>query len=121
VLDANLPFFVKVDFTVPAVLAQYLDGTFRIRAFAESIGNGPERQIGSDLIVPAASGQTNYPGNLINVPGNTLPGEGASDADGRPVSGVYRIVTVLQYVNQFGVATEGSGFAEGPTIQLRQP
>lgn len=115
VLDANEPFQVQVKWSVPAPLAPYLGGSFRLRAFAESIGPGPEQQIGATVVVAVVPGQVGYEAT-INVPGDTLPGEGA----GAPaVSGVYKIVSVLQHLN--GGATEGSGFAEGKRIQLRQP
>lgn len=114
VLDANQPFQVTVNWTVPPVLAPFLGGSFRLRIYAESMGPGPEQQIGSK-VVAVVPGQQVY-SDSITVPGNALLGEGAGAP---PVSGAYKIVTVLQHVN--GVATEGSGFAENPLIQLRQP
>jgi hypothetical protein len=114
VLDANLPFTVAVSWSVPPALAPFLGGSFRVRCYAESIGPGPEQQIGA-LNQAVVAGQVNYAGN-VPVPGNALPGEGAGAP---PVSGVYKIVTVIQHIN--GGATEGSGFSEQPVIQLRQP
>ncbi len=114
VLDANLPFNVKLDWTVPALLAPFLGGSFRLRLFVESIGPGPEQQI-QQTIVAVSPGATNYTAT-VTVPGNTLPGEGGGAP---PVSGLYKIVAVVQHLN--GVATEGCGYHDGTTVQLRQP
>jgi hypothetical protein len=114
VMDANVPFRVRLNWTVPAVLAPYLGGSFRLRLFAESIGPGPEQQIGQ-AVVAVAPGSTSYTTDIV-VPANALPGEGAGSP---PVSGLYKIVAVVQHIN--GVATEGSGYSDGPMVQLRQP
>jgi hypothetical protein len=115
ILDANVPFSVNIAWTVPPTLAPFLGGSFRLRTYAESMGPGQEQQIGATTVIPVVPGQLNYASANL-VPGNTLQGEGVGTP---PVSGTYRIVTVLQHLN--GGATEGSGFAEGPLIQLRQP
>jgi hypothetical protein len=114
ILDANVPFTVRLQWTVPAVLAPYLGGSFRLRLFAESIGPGPEQQI-LQQVVAVNPGATTYSLD-VTVPANTLPGEGAGVP---PVSGLYKIVAALQHVN--GGATEGSGYSEAPMLQLRQP
>ena len=115
VLDANLPFTVRMGWTVPAALAPFLGGSFRLRVYVESFGPGPEQMIGQ-VNVPVVPGQQNYNNIDMNVPGNSLPGEGAGAP---PVSGLYRCVAVLQHLN--GAATEGSGYHDGTLIQLRQP
>jgi hypothetical protein len=58
--------------------------------------------------VPVVPGQTDYTAT-INIPGGTLLGEGQLFG-GVPVSGVYKIVTVLQHMNPG--PTWISGFAE---------
>lgn len=119
VLDANVAFDVRLDWTVPLPIKDFLGGSFRLRVYAESIGPGPEQMIGQ-MNVPVVPGQATYSNKVLTVPGNTLRGEGAPDpVSGEPVSGLYRIVAVLQHVN--GVATEGSGYHEGILVQLRQP
>jgi hypothetical protein len=95
-----------------------MGGQFRLRAFVESIGPGQEMQIGPTLNVPVNPGQTNY-NATIAVPGNTLRGEGEI-FNGQPVSGVYKIVAVLQHMNG-GTATVVSGFAEDNIRMFRTP
>jgi hypothetical protein len=116
VLDADDKFAVKVAWEVPAPYNALLGGSFRVRAFAESIGPGQEMQLGQSIaaVVP---GQTNYQ-TTINVAGNTLKGEGELDG-GVPVSGIYKIVGVLQHIN--GSATVVSGFAEENLRMFRKP
>ncbi|MCX8003834.1 MAG: hypothetical protein N2688_02585 [Burkholderiaceae bacterium] len=118
VLDSSLPFNVEVSWQVPAGIAALLNSShqFRLRAYAESIGPGPEQQIGGTVNVPAVRDQLNYGPVLINVPASTLLGEGQGVP---PVSGTYKVVTVLQLLN--GGATEDSGFAEAAIIQMRTP
>jgi hypothetical protein len=115
VLDANLPFTVRVGWSVPPTLAPFLGGSFRLRVYVESIGPGPEQIVGQQ-VVAVVPGQLDYQNVDLVVPGNTLPGEGAGAP---PVSGLYRVVAVIQHLN--GAATEGSGYHEGALIQLRQP
>jgi hypothetical protein len=115
ILDADVPFTVNINWDVPVPLAPFLGGQFRLRLYAESMGPGPEQQIGGTVVVPVVPGQVNYNSSIL-VPGNTLPGEGVGAP---PVSGAYKLVTVIQHLN--GGATEGSGFAENPLIQLREP
>lgn len=115
ILDADQPFTVRIAWNVPPPLAPFLGGQFRLRVYVESIGPGPEQQIGQQ-VVSVVGGQVNYGPVSIVVPGNALPGEGQGTP---PVSGVYKLVSVLQHLNPG--ETEGSGFAEGPVAQLRKP
>jgi len=112
VLDANNPFSVGVRFEIPPPVVSTLGGSFRIRVYAESVGPGPEQQIGPTTLVPV-TGAASYT-TVIAVPGNTLPGENTG------ISGVYKLVAVLQHLNP--VANEVSGYAESSgLIQLREP
>lgn len=52
VLDSGLPFNVTVRWEVPTPVVPTLRGSFRIRVYAESIGPGPEVQIGPTTTVP---------------------------------------------------------------------
>jgi hypothetical protein len=90
-----------------------LGGTFQLRAYVESIGPGQEMQLGPDVIVPVVAGQMKY-AKTIDIPGGTLLGEGELFG-GVPVSGVYKIIAVLQHMNPG--PTWVSGFAE-ETIKM---
>ena len=119
VLDADKDFDVHVQWTVPASFASLMPGhDFRIRVFAESIGNGQEQQIGDTVSVPGSSG-TNYVAH-VKIPARTLRGEGEATSGGRS-SGVYKLLAVLQHRNGASSATTISGFAESRLIQLRTP
>lgn len=119
VLDAGVAFKVRVNWNVPAGLAPFLGGQFRLRCFAESVGPGQEEQIGGTEFVTVVPGQQNY-SREMSVGANALRGEGQNDpTTGRPVSGMYRIATVIQHIN--GAPTMGSGFAADALIQMRTP
>lgn len=119
VLDAGTPFRVRVNWTVPPALAPFLGGQFRLRCFAESVGPGQEEQIGGTEFVPVVPGQVNYVREMA-IGAAALRGEGEVDpATGRPVSGMYRIATVIQHIN--GGPTTGSGFAADALVQMRTP
>jgi len=115
VLDADNPFSVGVRFEIPPPVVPTLGGSFRIRVYAESIGPGQEQQIGATTLVPV-TGAASYT-TVIPIAGNSLLGEGAGAP---PVSGVYKLVAVLQHLNPG--ANEVSGYAESSgLIQVRQP
>jgi hypothetical protein len=118
VIDDNATFRVRVTWSVPDPLDDYLGGQFRLRAFAESMGPGPEVQLGSDNVVPVVQFQQNYQHDIIVSPG-TLLGEGQVDSTGRPVSGTYRIMAVIQHLNPG--PTRGSGFTDERLVQIRTP
>ncbi len=117
VLDSGEAFNVSVRFEIPPPVIPTLGGSFRIRVYAESVGPGEEKQIGATALVPV-TGAAAYT-TVINVPGGTLAGEGAA-AGGVIVSGVYKLVAVLQHLNPG--ANEVSGYAESSgLIQMRTP
>src|SRR5688500_9202922 len=117
IVDSGLATTVRIYCIVPPPCNSTLDVSFRLRSFAESIGPGQELQIGNTLTVPVVPGQTNYAADIA-LPGSTLLGEGELFG-GVPVSGVYKIVAVLQHLNP--VATEVSGFAEATIRMFRTP
>ena len=122
VLEAGAPFKIKVKWAVPATLLPFLNpagDSFRLRAFAESVGPGQEMQIGGTAVVPAVAGASTYE-FIMNVASNPLIGEGGLFG-AIPVSGVYNIVVVLQHLS-VGVPTVVSGFSEYPnTVMFKLP
>ena len=119
ILDVDLDATLKIEWSVPPAFADIICGEFRLRAYAESIGPGPEKQIGNDKLVPVVVGQEPYVAEII-VDHNTLLGEGQHTPAGVPVSGVYRLVAVLQHLND-GVRTTISGFDEVTLRMFRKP
>jgi len=115
--DASKDTTVHIEWTVPPPLNTIIGGSFRLRVYAESIGPGQEIQIGTTAVVPVVSGRTDYEADIL-VPGGTLTGEGAA-FEGVIVSGVYRIVAVLQHLNPG--ANEVSGFADATIRMFREP
>jgi hypothetical protein len=96
-----------------------IGGTFQLRAYVESLGPGQEMQLGPAIKVPVVPGQTDY-STSINVPGGTLLGEGQLFG-GVPVSGVYKIVVVLQHLNPDPTPTWISGYAEDSIRMFLSP
>jgi len=119
ILVASVPCNVNVKWTVPSPHNMNLGGTFQLRAYIESLGPGQEMQLGSTIKVPVLPGQTVY-NTAINVPGGTLLGEGQLYG-GVPVSGVYKIVVVLQHLNPDPTPTWISGFAEDSIRMFLSP
>jgi hypothetical protein len=116
ILVAGIATNAHIEWTVPIPHNLTLGGSFQLRAYVESIGPGPEMQLGADVIVPVVPLATSYSAD-IPIPGGTLLGEGElyPDASGVPVSGLYKIVAVLQHLNPG--PTWVAGFAE-ETIKM---
>jgi hypothetical protein len=110
VLEAGDPFTVHAEWTISPLAALLLGGQWELAAYVESIGPGPEQQVGPTVIVPL-TGATNYSAD-ITVPANTLPDDPAP-----PTSGVYKTVTVLTHRN-FGLVTDVVGIVEGPVLRI---
>ena len=120
VLQAGVPFNIEVRWEVPAALAGLVGpaDSFRLRAFAESIGPGQEMQIG-EFTAPGVVNQTPYTA-VIAVNPNLLLGE-EQPFGGVPVSGIYNIVVVLQHRNG-GVSTVHSGCSDlEPMVMFKAP
>jgi hypothetical protein len=117
ILVASIPCQVNIGWTVPVPHNMTLGGSFELRAYVESIGPGPEMQLGPTLTVPVVGGETDYTAT-IDVPGGTLKGEGEI-VDGVPVSGVYRITAVIQHLNP--TPTWVSGFVEDTLRMFLSP
>lgn len=117
ILVASVPCSVNVSWEIPSPHNMHLGGTFQLRAYIESIGPGPEMQLGPTIVVPVVSGQTAYSA-AIAIPGGTLLGEGQLFGV-VPVSGVYKIIAVLQHMNPG--PTWVSGFAEDSIRMFLSP
>ena len=113
ILEADSPFNIKITWKVPPGFAGLIAGSFRLRAYAESLGPGDEKKLGPDVNVAVVPNQADYDGT-IPVAASVLDGEGANR------SGVYKIVAVLQLRNG-AVFTDVSGFAEAPITLFRLP
>jgi hypothetical protein len=115
VLDTGESFSIQIDWAISGGSAPLLAGTWTVRAFAESVGPGPEVLLGTASV--ALAGPLSFSATIpIPAPaGNQLP------SGPPPISGVYKIVTVITHTNAFGAATEMAGFEEGPVIQMRTP
>lgn len=100
VVQKTNPVRIGFDFQVPSPFPGWVNPThsFRVRAYAESIGPGPELKLGETTLAGVLH-QTSYSGSF-DVPAGTLLGEGDRDpATGQPVSGTYNIILVLQMLN----------------------
>lgn len=110
VLEANQPFTIQVDWTLSPLAAALLGGQMLLAAYVESIGAGPEQQVGPTVTV-ALDGSTAYSRTIV-VPASTLP-----DNPAPPASGVYKVATVLTHQN-FGAITDVVGVVEGPILRI---
>lgn len=110
VIDQGIGFNVRVDWHLDGTLKSMIAGTWTVRLFVESMGPGPEAQLGTAVVALGAN--PNYSAT-INVGPNALPA-------GPPASGVYKLVVVITH-EAFGVKSEMAGFGEGPMFDVRQP
>jgi hypothetical protein len=110
VLEAGQQIRVQAEWTISPLAALLLGGDWQLAAYVESIGGGPEQQIGPTVNVPLDGG-TNYSAEVL-VPAGTLPNNPAP-----PNSGVYKTVTVLTHRN-FGAITDVVGVVEGPVLRI---
>jgi hypothetical protein len=116
ILDADQPFEIRVEWSISTSTALTLgSGNWFVSVYAESQGPGPEQQVGATVPV-ALTGGTNFSAT-VNVPAGQLPAESTTP----PVSGVYKLVTIINHQNGLGNDTEVSGFEELPIIRMRQP
>jgi hypothetical protein len=118
ILQENIGGSVRVDWGFSGAGRFFLTPTqFTINLYAESIGPGPERLVGSVTVAGSnhTAGPTwNFTGTVV-IPPNSLPA-----ANGPVSSGVYRL-TVIITNSVGGVRTQLAGFVEGPVIEMRSP
>lgn len=110
VLEASKAIRIEVVWTIDDESARVLGGQWEVAAYVESIGPGPERQIGPTRVV-TLDGRKNY-GTTIVVPPNTLP-----DNPAPPNSGLYKVATVLLLRN-FGKITDVAAIDESPMVRI---
>lgn len=110
VLDAGQQFTIDAIWSIDPVSALLMGGRWEIAAYVESIGPGPEQQVGGTVLVPLNGGQA-YAAT-VTVPPNTLPNNPAP-----PNSGVYKLVTVLTHRN-FGQVSDVAAVVEGPILRI---
>lgn len=126
IIDTGNPFTLRIDWSVLEPGAGLLGGRWVVRAYAESLGPGQEKQIGPTRNVNVSSftpvagppASRRYTTDVVVGAGEL---EAESDAPQR--SGVYKLVVIVTHENPAGAAnaTEVAGFSEGPVIQLREP
>jgi hypothetical protein len=113
ILEENLGGSVKVDWGFTGIATSFLPGTtFTVSVYAESIGGGPEKRVGSPVNVPGAGPLT---ATVVISPGE-LPADAPPD-----ISGVYKLTTVITHRGCAGAPTALSAFVDGPVIQMRNP
>jgi hypothetical protein len=110
VLEAGATYTIHADWNISPLAALLLGGDWQLAAYVESIGAGPEQQVGATVTIPL-TGATNYSAD-ISVAAGTLPNNPAP-----PASGVYKTVTVLTHRN-FGATTDVVGIVEGPVLRI---
>jgi hypothetical protein len=111
VLEADQDFTIDAKWSIDKYSAAALGGQWELAAYVESIGAGPEKQIGKTAVV-LLNGGTSYSAT-IKVPAGTLPDDPAP-----PTSGVYKLVTVLLLRGPFGKVSDVAGFVEGPMLRI---
>ncbi|MDH4118095.1 MAG: hypothetical protein OEW30_11975 [Acidimicrobiia bacterium] len=132
VIDPTRPFGIRVEWEVYGLLVPLwmsaLGGAWNVSVYAESVGGGPERLIGTANVnvnnsSPATvhAGEPNarkYTANIQVAPNTLQEGNPGSNR-----SGVYKLVTTtfldssLPGVPGFDVV----GFEEGPIIMVENP
>jgi hypothetical protein len=110
VLDAGQPFTIQCSWQISALAALLMGGQFQVAAYAESIGQGPEQQLGPTVTRPL-NGGTNFSADIV-VPANTLPNNLPPGQ-----SGAYKLITLLTHRN-FGAISDVSAVAEEPVVRI---
>ena len=99
----------------------WLDGEWTVYAFAESIGPGPEIQVGLPVPVAytpgvAAGGNSGAWAAMVTVQPNEL------DGDNPPtVSGMYFLGVLITHTTASGIKTMITAFGKSPRFEVRNP
>jgi hypothetical protein len=116
ILEENRGGSVKVDWSFTGIATSFLAGTtFTVSVYAESIGGGPEKLVGSPVDVPGGAGPLTA---TVVIPPGSLPADTPPD-----ISGVYELTAVITHrgCSRPPAPTALSGFVHGPIIQVRNP
>jgi hypothetical protein len=110
VLDAGQQFTIRCSWQISQLAALLMGGEFQVAAYVESIGQGPEQQVGP-TVIRALNGGTNFSADIV-VPANTLPNNVPAGQ-----SGAYKLVTLLTHRN-FGRVSDVSAVVEEPVVRI---
>jgi hypothetical protein len=111
VLEAAKDFTIEAKWSIDKGFALALCGKWQLAAYVESIGRGPEQQLGQTKEV-TLNGGTHYSA-VITVPAGSLPDDPAPG-----LSGVYKLVTVLTHRSPRGKISDVAAFVEGPMLRI---
>jgi hypothetical protein len=112
VIEASLPFNVQSDWTIDAITAGLLGGDWRVEVHAESLGQGFEGLLASQ-VVPVVPGQTVYASTIV-IPAGTFLNDPPPDG----LTEIYKLAVVLLHQNG-GVTTSICALQEGPVVLVR--
>lgn len=113
VIDVDEGFRIRIRWDVNGPGVPFLGGTWEVKAFVESMGQGFEGQVGSTQTVDV-DGSTTY-STLITVPGGSLtPPPGGDDV-------VYRLVVLISHLGESGAKTIMAGFDDVGLFEVRTP
>jgi hypothetical protein len=120
VLETGKDWTIELKWEIHGPGATTVGGDWHVAAFVESMGPGPEKQVGPAMTVPvsdaAVSSSRNY-ATTIAVPAGTLKTDGSED-------GVYKLITVITHTNTGAGSTKKTrmaGFSENPLLQFYSP
>lgn len=115
VLEPGLPFSIDVTWSLSGTLVNALlavgAANWDVRAYAESVGPGPEVQIAQGLVPKGPPGTTSYT-TTLTVPANTL------EEDSSAASGLYKLIATVFLNSTVPGPYDLSGFSEGPIIRM---
>ncbi|WP_433305981.1 hypothetical protein ACQP2F_19550 [Actinoplanes sp. CA-030573] len=110
VLEAGQGFKIETTWKIGPLAALLLGGEWTVAAYAESIGPGPEKQIGFKNV--PLNGLENYSAT-VDVFAGTLP----NDPPPATSSGAYKVVTVLSHRN-FNKISNVAAVVESPVLRI---
>jgi hypothetical protein len=111
VLDAGTDFIIRTRMDLSDDARLVLGGKFQVAAYVESIGPGPEQQVGP-TVTHVNNGTTPVVLDIL-VGGGTLPN---NPPPGQ--SGAYKVVTLLTHLDNAGNVDDVAAVAEGPVVRI---